>query len=575
MTFYEFQQQQAAKGIAVAGGNEKDDMEALATANEVSGANQESAPPSSQLNTDDETFNSKLPDTNNNLYKYLEMQEIEPFAPENFTPPKRYGVPSLFNAYALFVHPACDKENKVDNYYDKDGTQAFPKKDREVTLDRLLKDFDPNEEKGKGYIQPYYAMDFLYTKYYNKIPLNHLITLRRYPYPTYDNLTFGQSDTDKFRPLAQAVTYFGEPTGNQLAQLLNFKGSIKWKELEAEINTVDGNEQGFDSSPGASALGGKTKSALKIINFASGASGDLSQRRQAEIDASRKYGDVDYTNKVLGPVNVITKTHIRDRGIGDLKEYSIVFEYQLQSINGVNPKMAMLDLLSNMLALCFNNAKFWGGANRYFPNSPQFSFFGDQKAFYEGRYGDYGQSVFDTLKGGLGNISNALGDIISGIMSGDLSSLKKLAGKAVGLALDGQSAKTRPALLGFKSLLSGLPVGEWHMVVGNPLNPIASVGNLICTGFEFEFSNFLGADDFPHELKFTINLKDGRPRDKGDIESMFSMGQGRMYYPPKGILDAANSSTSTSSAAPSNTKGGKLKVPEVPDRVKRGFGSVF
>jgi hypothetical protein len=495
-----------------------------------------------------------------------ESKEIEPFGKGEFEPPPRRGTPSMFNRYALFVHPSCDVNNNIDMLYDIDGNQAYKKENRKLTLRKLLEEFDPDNVQGKGFVEPYYANDFLYLKYFRKIPLNHIITVRRYPYPTYDNLTFPGGR--KFRPVAQAVTYFGAPSENDLEKILSFSGFINWKSLEADINNVDGNEQGLENTPGIS-TGGVTFLAASVINYAAGNQGDLSQRRKREIQHAKDYGDVNYTNKVLGPVNVVTKTKIRDRGIGSEQKYSIVFEYRLNSIAGVNPRIAMLDLLFNMLALSFNNAKFWGGANRYFPASPQFAFFGDQDAFYQGRYGDYGASVMDTIKGGLGNIGSALQDVISGILSGDFSALKKMAGGLAGKALDYRSAKTRPQLLGFKQLLSGESVGEWHMVIGNPLQPIAKIGNLVCTGFSFNFGGFLGADDFPTELKFTIELEDGRPRDKGDIESIFT-GNGRGYYPPKGLLDVLNQTSATRADSP-NSKGGQKSLEEQ----KKNFGIVY
>lgn len=522
-----------------------------------------------ELNSDLDNPTTRIA-TSGAYYIYDEMLEAEKFTSIEGAPTK-FGAPSLFNPYSLFLHPRLYNNNSVDFYYDKEGVDgAFPKKDRKLTIDGLLRDFDPEIQRSK----PYYATDFVYCKYYKKIPLNRMITLRRFPFPTFDNLEFSSDTSQEYRPIAQAVTYFGEPTGNELNELTKFKGTINWKELTADVHEVEGNEQGFDSSPLATGNRG-LNTALKGINAIGGGNSDLSGRRNAEMQSAKQFGDVDYTNKVLGPVNVVTKTHIRDRGIGAEKEYSIVFEYKLRSLEGVNPKIAMLDLLSNMLALTFNNAKFWGGANRYFPNQPQFGFFGDQKAFYEGRYGDYATSVFDTFKTGFGKIGDALGEIISGIASGDLSALKKYAMKLGGAALDLKSAKSRPAVLGFKALLSGLPVGEWHMQIGNPYNPIMSVGNLICTGFEFEFGNHLGVDDFPDELKFIVNLKDGRPRDKGDVESVFNMGEGRMYYPPTGVLDVGNLSASTSGASPSAK--GKNKRPKLDNPIvaKKVQGSAW
>ena len=78
-------------------------------------------------------------------------------------------------------------------------------------------------------------------------------------------------------------------------------------------------------------------------------------------------------------------------------------------------------------------------------------------------------------------------------------------------------------------MLSGYPTGDWHLVVGNPLNPIAMIGNLVCTNVKITFGDDLGPDDFPTELKATYTLQPGRQRHRGDYESMFNRGNGRLY----------------------------------------------
>jgi hypothetical protein len=78
-------------------------------------------------------------------------------------------------------------------------------------------------------------------------------------------------------------------------------------------------------------------------------------------------------------------------------------------------------------------------------------------------------------------------------------------------------------------MLSGYPTGDWHMVVGNPLNPIAMIGNLVCTNVKITFGDDLGPDDFPTELKATYTLQPGRQRHRGDFDSMFNRGSGRLY----------------------------------------------
>ena len=76
----------------------------------------------------------------------------------------------------------------------------------------------------------YQYQDFLYSKYYKKIPVNHLITLRRFPTPVTDNIfnyTVAEAGKDGIPDEATAidatqvcgvtaVTYLGETAGNKL-----------------------------------------------------------------------------------------------------------------------------------------------------------------------------------------------------------------------------------------------------------------------------------------------------------------------------------------------------------------------
>jgi hypothetical protein len=55
------------------------------------------------------------------------------------------------------------------------------------------------------------------------------------------------------------------------------------------------------------------------------------------------------------------------------------------------------------------------------------------------------------------------------------------------------------------------------------------IGNLICTDITFNFNDVLGPDDFPTEITATVTLKPAREREKGEIESIFNRGNGRLY----------------------------------------------
>ena len=105
------------------------------------------------------------------------------------------------------------------------------------------------------------------------------------------------------------------------------------------------------------------------------------------------------------------------------------------------------------------------------------------------------------------------------------------------------------------SLKTGAPVGEWHLVVGNPMNPIAMIGNLICQNVSIEFGEVLGPDDFPTEVIATFTLQHGRDRERGEIESIFNRGDGRLYQ-----SNLPTYSNTQSLASVATTAGGPIPV---------------
>jgi hypothetical protein len=480
------------------------------------------------------------------------------------------GTPSLFNPYALVVFPSAagtafnngaasgtDLSNKIIDGGATDGVPGFggnlfsPPAEKAIpTVAQLVNDQELNKKT------PYFYTDFLYCKYIGKIPLNHLVTLRRYPAPTFDNLavpaqkadtgtgsggtanntntqTPGVSQQDEFFPIAQAVTWFGEETENKLSDLLSFTVSMNWKMVEAEVNTVSGNEQGSEDSP--------APGAAKWLGILTGNVNSPHATANSQYDP---YNNGPLAHRVYGPVNTIAKTYKRDRGLDFKQQITLNFHYSLKSIGNINPKAAMLDLMSNMLALTYNNAGFWGGANRYFPQAPTYPFLGGKdgmNAWYRGDAVGFAKAVGKQVSAAFDSLSKILGELAED----PISTLKKIASGAAKLGMIEMGKGRAPAIVSMKSLLTGDPVGEWHMVVGNPYDPIATVGNLICTESKFQFNDVIGADNFPTELKVSITVEHGRPRDAGDIQSIFNRGQGRIYYPPKDTLDYLNNSSAT------------------------------
>lgn len=438
---------------------------------------------------------------------------------------------------------------------------------------------------------PYMFQDFIFCKYWNKIENNRLITLRRYPAPVVDavepEVDSSSNQYAPFSPLSTMVTYFGEGTGNSLKELMSFSYKYNWEELKADVwqttssQLEDGNAINSSASWLSGGLGVITK-ALGIIDDLQGK--DYIDSGDAVGLPPDPYSDGPYENRILGPVNVINNTYKRERGLTFTQDSLVVtFEYMSRPIAHVNNKAIMLDLLANVLAMTYASGTFFGGAHRYRCEHPaiypwkdtnslnklyQGKLFGKEGAFHDILGSIFNSEnknwvlniatgVIDAVKAVANDLINAVtGNVPSDDAKAKGNKAKEngqqiaqsfmdTAGRAMAAKfLKGQQA---PWLQGARAILTGEPVGDWHLTIGNPLNPIATIGNLIVMDSKIEFSDELGPDDFPIGFKATITLQHGMGRDKDAIESMFNRGIGRIYILPDKFVSSADSETKVDS----------------------------
>tara|TARA_B100001287_G_scaffold273095_1_gene275917 strand:+ start:879 stop:2645 length:1767 start_codon:yes stop_codon:yes gene_type:complete len=375
----------------------------------------------------------------------------------------------------------------------------------------------------------YKYSDFIFTKYYGKIANNQMLTLRRFPFPCEDNIirpkkwgNNGKSYSSKQNALAQAVTWMGEKPGNQLNAILKFTVGYNWKDAESKMQEI--NSQPRDR--------GKLGGFLDSMPFSENIQGGLAGESAATTYRRKQQGGgwdpmkQTYPNHSLVPLNIIKSVRVREAGLTFSQEFKLQFEYDMKGVPGVSPKIAFLDVLSNLLILTYTTAPFWGGAVRYTGGGKKGQPFGDLKKLQSGDIKGFLGTVVKDL---AGMVTNGVKDLMKG---GDSKILNNVLGGALMDLLGGPQGGQVAA-----AFLSGDATGNWHLTIGNPLNPIAVIGNLTCENAEFEFDGPLGYEDFPSKLKVTITCKPARPRDKSDIESMFNAGRGRMYITEAGTMD--------------------------------------
>jgi hypothetical protein len=406
------------------------------------------------------------------------------------------------------------------------------------------------KEKSTVATYPYQWNDFLWCKYYGKIPNNRLLTLRRYPIPVEDNIQISDSYSPLI-PIAQAVTWWGAETGNTLQQILGIQYGFKWTDKTTTVEDIIGNEISASAVPDLLGLtegqNQKFRQALVSAIFANFenpyAGSGLDDKLQDWVKES--YSKGAYWNRILGPVNVIDKTQIRDRGFTYTHDINLTFTYSLRSFANINPKIAFLDLITNFLSLTHNKADFWGGSARYFkktgfilPGIPTEKF---EQADFAGGIKETLTNFFTSAQGKGSSILESLKKAKDGKGLQELLDNPELQA-SVNAIMASWSRDLIQKPLTMRSFLDGRAVGEWHLTVGNPFDPIAVIGNLCVKSTTIKFSEAIGLDDFPSEISFTVTLTPGRPRAKQDIESMFNLGGGPMGFTPLAAPSSAYNS---------------------------------
>jgi len=340
-----------------------------------------------------------------------------------------------------------------------------------------------------------------------------MITFRRFGMPVGDNILNPERQTTP--DIGRMITYI-DGESNKIPELMKFSVKFNWEEFKSQIQTLQGG--GYGGSGSGSMIG-------KILG-ATDTKG--SKQAAAGTQSADPYGNG--LNKILGPLNVIDKMMVRKIGLEFGQSIKLVFEYEMKAIDGINGKMAFLDLLMNILMITYNRGDFWGGAVRYTGGKKTSNPIAGQEGMADLAKGDFG-GFLDKLTTGL---SQRLNDLTGGkglSLEGIGNALKTVGGN-VAMRASGEAMEKmgRPQAQATMALLTGEDTGEWHLTIGNPSRPMMTCGNLILENTEIEFDGPLSIDDFPTKLKVTCSVKPARPRDRDDIQMMFAPNnQERLY----------------------------------------------
>lgn len=440
--------------------------------------------------------------------------------------------------------------------------EAFRIAKLKPTIQAIMKYYNQDDEYG---LRSYDYTDFAFLHRLNQIPLNYMITLRRYPTPCGDgmiDLSCPANDQweklgvwESYGCIAKAVTFMSKDNGNDINALLRFAYGSKWTEEEADIQQMSSNTTLRSQTANRPASVKNLIYAARRANNPSCASGQginwydgvCGPLRQNFADRRIYQGDalVDkYGTGVLGPINCVDSVFVRSRGLTFEQAITLKFEYDLKSVAMMNPKAVALDLIANFFTLTGNYGSFWGGATRWHQRPEELGApVGDIEALRNGDILGFVSSVKDSFVSTVKNLFSGSAEEI----------IEKVATVVAGGLADHLSdIMDRYSPLGAaqitKALLRNTPTGNWHLVIGNPLDPIATIGNLCVDSTEVTWGPILQGDDFPSSINFEVSLKHGMPRDIGSIQTMFNAGKGRIYVDIDPAVIAAQVSSNAGTA---------------------------
>lgn len=465
--------------------------------------------------------------------------------------------------------------NRWANKSDYDTSNCSIKKLVELSNEKM-----PGTNYSKLGRAIYRYADFMYCKDLGKVSNNYLITLRRFPHPVGDNifsvigneyLEGGDADYNEINTtpdIGRMVAWLGDD--NKLEDILKFSFKDSWKQVEGGFYETNSEEDSPARGPLGSILNiANPKYRAAVAKGTAGSGNTILQKLGlntpiANLPLLSNNGTYESNpvmlgqrydhNKIYEPKGTIRDTHLYEGKLTFSHDFTLTFNYELRAYENINPKSAFLDLIGNILKVTYRTGSWWGGEQRiYGAPANKAGWKRANELIDKGQAGAEafahkfinGEADLSTIFGKLGNmLKNFVGSSMQGIvnvinngmdaLSGDTKAKLNNGVEATSKVLGGmfRNAVGRPAVYALDSVLSGAPVGLWHVTIGNPRNPILAMGNLIIDNTSIQQYGPLGIDDFPTGIKVVVSLKHAKSRDAAEIANMYTKGIGMIHIKP-------------------------------------------
>lgn len=248
-------------------------------------------------------------------------------------------------------------------------------------------------------------------------------------------------------------------------------------------------------------------------------------------------------------------------------DLSLEFEttYEMQYIKGVDPGVAMLDIIANITEMGTSDAEFIlsgsgaSAANKILkflqnPNSKELIYevinaiknavlflVNKIKSFLVNAATATKDIATNSLNAGKkgaksknsdGSEKNVVEKVVSGAIEAGkqvVDDLLSIVSPTIDNMIHDLFRKYQWKIRGSIYAMTGAPSAPWHITMGNPKNPFFICGNLVCKKVEMELNGEFGFNDMPTQINVKIQLIPARPLGKSEIQQLFNGGSIRIH----------------------------------------------
>jgi hypothetical protein len=361
--------------------------------------------------------------------------------------------------------------------------------------------------------------DFAYLVDLGVYPVNRLIILRR-----FDENVMVKNDLNDIdaKPISTLVSWITPDDEDMFSMSFSEKWIDQTKFFWEVISDVVKNNTGMDVS--------------HFSSLPAWSQGFLYQMLQGA-----NIGNYDKNDKNWMPVgdpDVLRSSKTRDLNGSISSDIKLSFnsKYEQKYIGGIDSGIAMMTILNNIIRMGISDMKFILKSDKTLNNLTN-SIYSNQG----GSMDDWISGIKSIIKSFVETSKNMFG-LKNPSATTNTDTDKKIYDKTkitemIKNTLDLSIKRFRWDLKSSLALTTGLPTTPWHVTVGNPLNPILSIGNVVVDQGNIKFGNEFNFNDMPTNFKVSFDIDFGRPLGRSELLEILNINYERNYNNSSNIGD--------------------------------------